>query len=487
MRLTLTTLLALATVAGPAAAQQQAPTAVDRGSVIVPQGPLEEKGPFSNRGGNLAPVMRALIADGIKFTTLGDEGGIKGYLGEAANGRYQSFYVMPDGEHVVTGLMFRSGGANVTSMQVSQMLRRFNDVAKGEKSIDVEGLKDVPADGPVPPTSDVPFVDWLKAAGMKLTPFLEKEGGVEGYMVETPGKDGRPGKIQPFYIMPDGKHAVVGVLVRRGGVFVTGLQIHNLQQKFLADNDVKDQNGATVVAPTAMAKPDAPRPPASAIDGKPLVAPATPAAEVAEAAIPQPPAPPKPIEGVPAPTVSNTPISTKPASAAQPYHAPITDQKAFSEAVKSTVFFTVGMAGKPAIYMIADPQCPFCHEAWRKLRPLVFEHKIQVRVILIAGLRGSDPLARSILSRKSVTLGDRAAEAWLRGEGSIPGVQIAPGPQPGTQEFDETGRFLQVNGAFAERFKITRTPFLFYNAPEGDMYASVGLPEDFDAFLAALK
>lgn len=485
MRLTLTTLLALAAVAAPAAAQQ-APTAIDRGSVIAPQAGSDEKGPFANRGGNLSAVMRALIADGIKFTVLGEEGGAKGYLGEAANGRFQSFYVTPDGEHVVTGLMFRSGGANVTSMQVGSMLRRFNDVAKGEKTIDVEGLGEIPADGPVAPASDVPFVDWLKASGMKLTPFLEKEGGVEGYMVESPGKDGRPGKIQPFYIMPDGKHAVVGVLVRRGGVFVTGLQIHNIQQKFLADNDVKSQNGATVVAPTAMSKPDAPKPPASAIDGKPLVSPPAPA-EVAETAPVKPPAPPKPIEGVPAPTVSNTPISTKPPSAAAAYHAPINDQKAFAEAVKTTVFFTVGMAGKPAIYMVADPQCPFCHEAWRKLRPLVFDQKIQVRVILIAGLRGSDPLARSILSRKSVSLGDRAAEAWLRGEGSIPGVQIAQGPQPGSQEYEQTGRFLQINGAFAERFKISRTPFLFYNGTEGDMYASVGLPEDFDAFLAALK
>ena len=480
MNLTLKTLVALAALTTAAAAQ----TGAERGSVISVQ-PSQgaESGPFSNRGGNLSPVVKALIADGIKFTYLGDDGGSKSYLGEAANGRYQAFYVSPDGEHVVTGLMFRSGGANVTSMQVGRMLRRFNEAAKGTPGLDVTGLKDVPADGDVPPASDVPFVDWMKAAGMKLTPFLEKEGGLEGYMVEAPSANGGPSKIQPFYIMPDGKHAVVGVLVRRGGVFVTGLQIHNLQQKFLADNDVKSQGGATEVSPTALAKPEAPKAPASAIDGTPLASPKAPE-EVADT---RPPAPPKPVEGVPSPSLPNTPISTKPASAAAPYHAPISDRQAFSEAVKSTVFFTAGMAGKPAIYMVADPQCPFCHEAWRRLRPLVFDQKIQVRVILIAGLRGSDPLARSILARKSVTLGDRASEAWLRGEGSIPGVTIAPGPQPGSREFEETGRFLQANGEFAERFKISRTPFLFYNGADGDLYASVGLPDDFDAFLAALK
>lgn len=481
MHLTLKTFVALVALSTGTVAQ----TAAERGSVISPQqGAGSESGPFVNRGGNLAPVVRALQADGIKFTVLGEDGGAKGYLGEAANGRYQAFYVTPDGEHVVTGLLFRSGGANVTSIQVGRMLRRFNEAAKGSPGLDIQGLKEVPEDGPVAPASDVPFADWLRASGMKLTPFLEKEGGVEGFMVETPSVNGGPGKIQPFYIMPDGKHAVVGVLVRRGGVFVTGLQIHNLQQKFLADNDVKAQGNATPIAPTSLAKPEAPKPPASAIDGSPLVSPPKPADDVSEA---RPPAPPRPVEGVPAPTVSSAPISTKPASAAAPYHAPISDRAAFAEAVKSTVFFTAGMAGKPAVYMVADPQCPFCHEAWRRLRPLVFDQKIQVRVILVAGLKGSDPLARSILARKSVTLGDRASEAWLRGEGSIPGVQIAPGPLPGTREFEETGKFLQANAEFAERFKISRTPFLFYNGADGDLFASVGLPDDFDAFLAALK
>src|SRR3546814_15867850 len=37
----------------------------------------------------------------------------------------QTFYVSPDGNHVVAGLLFRNGGVNVTGVQIGEMQSRF--------------------------------------------------------------------------------------------------------------------------------------------------------------------------------------------------------------------------------------------------------------------------------------------------------------------------------------------------------------------------
>src|SRR3546814_6411767 len=50
---------------------------------------------------------------------------MRGYLGESPTGRMQTFYVSPDGNHVVAGLLFRNGGVNVTGVQIGEMQSRF--------------------------------------------------------------------------------------------------------------------------------------------------------------------------------------------------------------------------------------------------------------------------------------------------------------------------------------------------------------------------
>src|SRR3546814_2030494 len=50
---------------------------------------------------------------------------MRGYLGESPTGRMQTFYVSPDGNHVVAGLMFRNGGVNVTGVQIGEIQSRF--------------------------------------------------------------------------------------------------------------------------------------------------------------------------------------------------------------------------------------------------------------------------------------------------------------------------------------------------------------------------
>lgn len=72
------------------------------------------------------PVLAWLESQGVSLTALGEEGGLHAYLGEAAGGQMQVFYVTPDGQHLVAGLMFREGGANVTAAQLAAMRERFD-------------------------------------------------------------------------------------------------------------------------------------------------------------------------------------------------------------------------------------------------------------------------------------------------------------------------------------------------------------------------
>ncbi len=528
-------LLALAALASSNALAQapagQAPAGPsERASVI---GSLGGQGPFASRGGSLPPVISSLQADGVKVVSLGEEEGVRSYLAEAANGRFQTLYVAPDGEHVVAGLMFAPGGRNVTSRQIASMMRRFTAAAQAAPGLDANGLKEIPPEEPEADGDARPFTEWLASSGAKLTPFLDRDGNLDGYLAESKASEGNPSRMQPFYVFPGNKRGVAGVLIRRGNVFVTGLQVHALQQRFAQDEAAAKQAKNSEVLPGSANPPaaprmlspsgadapkDAPSPGAATSETrqeKPRAdAPAEPSAEtmlaaVSPAAEPPPKAVEEPLAGVPAPAevprptaapaaqqapspvpikpiFAQGPISTKPAESAAQYLVKAPDQEDFLAAARSTVFFTVGRKNVPAVWMVADPQCPFCHETWRQLKPLVFDGKLQVRVILIAGLRGSDPHVRSILAR-GTPLGSEASHAWLTGEGSINNVAIAPPPSDGTPANEEAKRFVALNDAFAQRFQISRTPFMFYTAAEKDMYASVGVPESLDGFLAALR
>lgn len=104
----------------PSGAQNRVPPA----SAAAPS-----ENPLANRQETPA-ALRKMQDDGVKLTYLGDTGGLRGYLGEAQGGRMQVFYVTPDGNHMVAGIMFRANGTNVTGVQIADMQRRFDDARR---------------------------------------------------------------------------------------------------------------------------------------------------------------------------------------------------------------------------------------------------------------------------------------------------------------------------------------------------------------------
>lgn len=339
-----------------------------------------------------------------------------------------------------------------------------------------------PATAPAPanPLADVTNKDapavirTFMARGVTFT-SLGNEGGLRAYLGQT-----QTGETQTFYVSPDGEFMVAGILFRSDGVNVTGVQIGEMQRRF--EEAQKKAEEAAVAAPVPMpeAPADAPAQPATAAGEAP---------EAPEAEVDTPPADP-----APAGQVLTSPIAAAPAApAGQPVvevnraDAWATTKQAseFTEVMGRTNWFRVGVEQAPSLWMVVDPSCPYCHAAWSRLKPLVLEGKVQLRIVMIGVLEGSEPKAISILSREN------PGQAWLAGEGSVDNFTVQPAPDAGSTAYSAGRSYAENNLRMARElldkgYKMTGTPFLGYVGKDGKVYEASGAPDDIDAFLSAL-
>lgn len=158
-------------------------------------------------------------------------------------------------------------------------------------------------------------------------------------------------------------------------------------------------------------------------------------------------------------------------------YASTRDLAVFTAALEQTAYFTIGREGNPTVYLVADPQCPHCHEAWKELRPRIEAGALTVKVILVAGLPGSDRLAVNLLGR------DNPGRAYFEGEGSVKGVAIAP--SLGAEQSRTGQGFLDVNMAFLRQADIRGTPWMGYVGKDGKLREMSG-DTNIPAFLGAL-
>ena len=283
-----------------------------------------------------------------------------------------------------------------------------------------------------------PALQYLIENGVKLT-YLGDSGGLEGFLGES-----STGSIQTFYLTPDSNHVIAGVLFKKGGVNVTGIQINDMKNRYeeakkRMDVVSEDLNNTTIETPI-----------------EPQIT-----AEMREIT-------PEEIQAGEAAVVT-----------VDKFLSP-RDLDKFNSDVDRLAWFSVGASDAPVVYFIADPQCPFCHRAWSQIRPMVMAREISVRVILIAGLEGSKEKAISILSR------DEPGRAWFAGEGSTKGMPIAPAPASGTSKYNKASKFLDTNQSFSDVYGLDATPWLF--AVKGDqLYEMRGWGEDTDLFMSLVR
>ena len=283
-------------------------------------------------------------------------------------------------------------------------------------------------------------LEYLMESGVSLT-YLGDAGGVAGYLGESP-----TGKIQTFYITPDGNHVIAGVLFRHGGVNVTGVQINDMRDRF----ENAKMRAESLSEEISVLEPSS----------------------------------------VPAPVPSMLPsmekVSNEEIQAGEVAEASIADYKSkrnveqIKDQLDRLAWFSVGASNAPHIYMVVDPNCPHCHRAWTEIRPLVMSSDLSVRVIMIGALKGSRDKAISILSR------EEPGRAWFAGEGSTAQMPVAPAPSRSSKEYKSAVGFLKTNEKFVTDNVLESTPYIFAFDKNGELYESMGWPKDDKMFLSIL-
>lgn len=354
----------------------------------------------------------------------------------------------------------------------------------------------VTPNGPVDPLSSrnqdlPPALRYLQSQGVKLTSMGEADG-LQSYLGEDP-----TGGKQTFYITPGGKMAIAGMAFRSDGVNFTGLQIIDIQRRFEANriqfeekarlaeeqakklreqtqalsdqshqlDTAKDQLNSDLTSSMGIGRTGGNllTPPVTIKPAPVAVAP-TPVPTPEKSITPSPLTQASPIGNAPLPTPTPTPVASS--NPADKFVSLIPKDK-FNDLIETQVaWFKVGAEGTPVVYMVADPQCPFCHRAWSVLRNKINNGQLTVRVILIAGLQGSQDKSVSILSRAN------PGHAWNLGEGSTENVQIAPAPAPNTDTYKTGMERLMANMHFVDEMKIIHsTPYFIYTGKDGRLYS----------------
>ncbi len=373
-----------------------------------------------------------------------------------------------------------------------------------------------PAASPVAPSSSArvrsaPVLDYLRSQGVDLVSIGEV-GGLEGYLSEAPG-----GRRQVFYVSPDGTALIAGVAFDARGSNLTGPQIDSMRRRTDAERARLDEERrrAEEAARSAIERardsetrsrgleaardqfsgglgtgaPNAPtsRPATPAPAAEPTPPPAAPSVTPAPAPAPTPapaaalpPPPPAPPSATEVPTGAPvTPSAPRQGASADRFVSPLNQAEVLA-AAENLPWIRLGRETAPALYFMADPQCPFCHAAWAELRPRIVAGEISVRLILIGALPGSRDQVISILAR-----GNDAGRAWLLGEGSKDGVAVQPPPARESQQYRDAEAFMNANNAFAVRFELTQTPWLAYKGADGRLFSKFGATE-LPAFLENL-
>lgn len=306
--------------------------------------------------------------------------------------------------------------------------------------------------------ASVPSLAYLRAQGVTLT-YLGNDGGNEGYLGIAPD-----GKMQAFYLSNDKTKLIPGMMfgfMNKQVVNVTADQILSMKNRVLQEKAALERKQADI-----QKGQDAIKTESSDLDARTkLINQASTMLNGNETGDI------KNDGNIPMPANNNTPVPATGSTAdnsMDKWLVPNADIGKFAKDIDNVYWFSVGKkdAKVPVLYMIADPQCPFCHRAWGEIRNLVFSGKLNVHIIMISGLPGSDGPAAELLSRANPGL------SWLQGEGSTDGA-IPMSTPTSAKEYKAAENYVHVNSAYANRMNVKKTPWLAY-IKNGKLYELQG-------------
>ncbi|HKK06385.1 MAG TPA: thiol:disulfide interchange protein DsbG [Gammaproteobacteria bacterium] len=153
-------------------------------------------------------------------------------------------------------------------------------------------------------------------------------------------------------------------------------------------------------------------------------------------------------------------------------YVPKPDYKAAFKKLENTTYVTEGTQHDPksVLYVFTDANCPYCHAAWKALRPYQ-EKGLQVRWVPVAVLRPSSvDKAVAILAAK-----DR--EAAFRRDMEHFGQRVAPATKITPAERTKYKKVLNENVDLMSEFGINGTPGIVWRDAKGKISIKRGMPK----------
>lgn len=153
------------------------------------------------------------------------------------------------------------------------------------------------------------------------------------------------------------------------------------------------------------------------------------------------------------------------------------------KAITKTTNFLIGSPkAKKAVWMVADPNCIFCHMTWEHLKPYVNKGELQIHMIPVGFLKPSSAAkAETIIASKDPAKAWRYDEAHFNvaeEEGGIVPLKVIPA----NDRHD-----IQANNTWMNQHGINGTPFLVYQNSQGKWAINPGMPGNTEAFLSGIK
>lgn len=137
---------------------------------------------------------------------------------------------------------------------------------------------------------------------------------------------------------------------------------------------------------------------------------------------------------------------------------------------------------KHSAYIVADPNCIYCHKLYELTRPAVQSGDLSLRWIWVGFLRDSSPgIAKAILAAKD------PAAAMAQNEMQFNESQEAGGLPALTNASPDVDAKYAKNMAFLNKYQFPGTPVLIYQTTEGTPMSLYGIsPDDLNKTISTM-
>ena len=354
-------------------------------------------------------ALRRMIFQGVRLFPLGSMHGLDGYLGMAPNGDFAMFYLAPNGEGLLRGMLYDGEGVNNTQQQMDYLYRLSQLIELGGK------MPPPPPKGmTLPPVWQQKFDDASKPAptppSAPATPPATAPAPSEPTPAPAaPPTDGAaPIKPQTSLEAP-GQPVVTKTappLVEHSALAnpTTPIQAGEtfaVNEPQPPDN-FKPAPGVATLFSENVEIPGIAAPAAISVSGDEIpvsdaaIEAAAQAELAAQNAAPAAPADTPdaaaPAEITPAPAgAGQAPDAAQAPAQAQP------DAAVLLAAVEKTAWFPVGKAGAPVLYMVVDANCVVCKKALEQLQPLIDDGRLELRIVMGAMLSANSELKAGVI------------------------------------------------------------------------------------------